>query len=584
MNFYSYNEYKIVRSLNENITIEKPYLKIACILDNFSYQCLKYECDLIQLDTENWIQIFLDETPDLLLVESAWMGTSGSWADKISNINDNKDGTLLLIIKLCKKLQIPTVFWNKEDPYHFDEFIETAKLFDYIFTTDENCIEKYKKILHHEQVYVLPFAAQVKIHNPINKEEKKIGNVAFAGAWYNTEHFDRKKNIEYILEPSLKYDLHIYDRNYNYNNTYNSNYYRFPELYRPFIKGYVPYEKINELYKKYYIFLNVNSVDDSPTMFSRRVFELLACGTNVISSYSLGIERIFPQIVKLSKTKEDTLKYLEILIKDKNLRDRLSLLGEREILNHHTYTLRLETILDKIGVNYKKHIKPGVSIITYTNKEDNMNLIFENYERQYYENKELIIILNSDTMDLKSWQNKSKIYKNVRIFQIDEKESLVKCLNYAVEKSNLEYISIFSDDYYAENYLVDVMNAFKYSNADIIGKCSHYSYSENYKLLVIIYPYIENRYIQYVKASTMVFKKKVFDRLKFSEESPRYDIEFLKNCLNEGFSIYATDRFNYVCIRHSSNKQRTYKIENEELSEKIKIIGYTNDYISPTTV
>jgi spore maturation protein CgeB len=584
MNFYPYNKYKIIRSLNENIIIEKPYLKIACILDNFSYQSLKYECDLMQLDTKNWVQVLLDETPNFLLVESAWIGINGDWSGKISNINNKKDTTLQNITKFCKKLQIPTVFWNKEDPYHFDEFIETSKLFDYIFTTDENCIEKYKEFLQHDQVYVLPFAAQVKVHNPINKEQKKIGNVAFAGAWYNIDHFDRKKNMKYILEPALKYDLHIYDRNYNYNNVYINNDYRFPQIYRPFIKGFVPYEKIAELYKRYNIFLNVNSVDNSPTMFSRRVFELLACGTNVISSYSSGIEKMFPEIVKLSRTKEDTLKYLEILIKDKEFRERLSLLGEREIFNHHTYTLRFETILDKIGINYKKLITHGVSVITCTDKEDNMDLILKNYERQLYENKELIIILNNDNMDLKSWQNKSKIYKNVKIFQIDEKKSLVQRLNYAIENSNLEYVAIFNDDYYAENYLVDAMNAFKYSNADIVGKCSHYAYSENYKLLVIILPYIENRYLQYVKFSTMVIKKKVFDRIKFSEESSRYDIEFLKNCLNEGFSIYAVDRFNYVCIRHSSSKQHTFKIENEELSEKIKIIGYTDDYISTITV
>lgn len=579
-----YNKNENIMLSQKNIIIEKPYLKVACILDEFSYQCLKYECDLKEIDTENWTKVLLTERPNLLLVESAWVGIHGDWFGKIANINNKAHTIIENIIKLCKKLGIPTVFWNKEDPYHFDEFIYTAKLFDYIFTTDENCIEKYKEFLHHDQVYVLPFAAQIKIHNPINNAQKKIANVAFAGAWYNIQHFDRKKNMEYILEPALEYGLHIYDRNYNYNNVYVNNYYRFPEIYQPFIKGYVPYEEIAELYKRYNIFLNVNSVDDSPTMFSRRVFELLACGTNVISSFSPGIEKMFPEIVKLSRTKEDTLEYLQTLIKDKELRDRLSLLGEREIFNHHTYTIRLETILDKIGMNYEEIINSGVSVITCTNKEDDMDFIFKNYERQLYENKELIIILNSDNMNIKSWENKSKSYNNVKIFQIDEKEPLVNCLNYAVESSNSEYIAIFNDGYYAENYLVDVMNTFKYSNADIVGKCSYYAYSENYKLLVNVLPYIENRYVKYVKFSTMVIRKKVFDSIRFSEESSRYDIEFLKNCLNEGIAIYATNRFNYVCIRRSSSKQQTSIIENEEFSEKIKKIGYTDDYINNITV
>lgn len=584
MNFYPYNRYKLIRSSNENIIIEKPYLKIACILDDFSYQNLKYECDLIQLDIKNWVQVLQDERPNLLLIESAWMGVNGDWYGKISSIDSKEGTTLQNVTELCKRLQIPTVFWNKEDPYHFDEFIEAAKLFDYIFTTDENCIEKYKVFLQHDRVYTLPFAAQIKTHNPINKEQKKIGNVAFAGAWYNIGHFHRKKNMKYILEPALKYDLHIYDRNYNYNNVYLDNYFRFPEIYHTFIKGYVPYEKIADLYKKYNIFLNVNSVDDSSTMFSRRVFELLACGTNVISSYSPGIEKMFPKIVKLSRTKEDTIKYLELLIKDKEFRDRLSLLGEREIFNHHTYTLRLETILDKVGINYKKPNTPGVSIITCTDKEDNMEIIFKNYERQLYKNKELIIIVNNKSINIKPWHNKYRDYKNIKIIQMGEKKSLVQCLNYAIEHSNLEYVTFFDDNYYGQNYLVDAVNAFKYSNADIVGKCSYYAYSENYQLLVIILPNIEDKYVKYVKFSTMVIKKNVFEKLIFSEKSYKYDMEFLKNCVNSGFSIYATNRFNYIFIKHTSSKNQTCKIEDTAPSEKIKIIGYTDDYISTTTV
>ena len=543
----SYPQNKIKKSSNENIIIEKPYLKVACILDEFSYHCLKYECDLIMLDPDNWAYLLLNERPNLLLIESAWTGINKKWSGKIQYLNNSNDSIIKKITDLCKKLEIPTVFWNKEDPYHFDEFIEAAKLFDYIFTTDENCIQKYTEIIKHERVYVLPFAAQVKIHNPINKEQKELGDVAFAGAYYNIGHLDRNLDMKYLLEPALKYNLHIYDRNYTYNILYSYDNFRFPKIYLPFIKGYVPYEKITDLYKKYSIFINVNSVNDSPTMFSRRVFELLACGTNVISSYSPGIEKMFPEIVKLSKTKEETLKHLEIMTKNKDFRDRLSLLGIREIFNHHTYTLRFEAILDELDINYKKQITTGVSVITCINSEGNMDLIFENYERQLYENKELIIILNNDTMSLTSWKNKYKRYINVKIFQMEETKSLIQCLNFAVENCNLEYVAIFNDDYYGKNYLVDAINTFKYSNADIVGKYSHYAYSEINEILSINLPNIEYRCVKYVKFPTMIIRKRLFDKIKFSEKLYRYDVEFLKNCADNKIFIYASDRFNYVC-------------------------------------
>ena len=45
-------------------------------------------------------------------------------------------------------------------------------------------------------------------------------------------------------------------------------------------------------YRCYDVMLNVNTVTGSPTMFSRRVFESLACGTPVLSSESVGMSRM----------------------------------------------------------------------------------------------------------------------------------------------------------------------------------------------------------------------------------------------------------------------------------------------------
>lgn len=91
-----------------------------------------------------------------------------------------------------QRKNIPTIFWAKEDPNDFNVFIEAAKHFEYVFTPDTNCIQKHKNILGHDKVYFLPLGVQPKIHNPINKDKEKLGEVAFAGSWY--EKFDKRKN------------------------------------------------------------------------------------------------------------------------------------------------------------------------------------------------------------------------------------------------------------------------------------------------------------------------------------------------------------------------------------------------------
>jgi hypothetical protein len=107
--------------------------------------------------------------PELLFIESAWRGKDELWGNKVGHTSSELQG----IVEWCRRRKIPTVFWNKEDPVHFETFLNTARLFDYVFTTDIDCIHRYKAALGHERVFLLPFACQPKIHNPIEKYERK---------------------------------------------------------------------------------------------------------------------------------------------------------------------------------------------------------------------------------------------------------------------------------------------------------------------------------------------------------------------------------------------------------------------------
>ncbi len=557
----------------------KNTINVACILDEFSYECFKYECNLVQLGIDNWKDILKQLKPKFLLVESAWLGINGEWYSKIANIDMYKNKWIKELTSWCNDHGIPTVFWAKEDPSDFDIFIDSASYFDYIFTTDINCIPKYKKILNHNNIYLLPFAAQPKIHNPVNKDSEKKGDIVFAGGWY--EKFDKRKDyINMLLKPAMKYDLTIYDRFYNQDGDLN----RFPKTFRPYIKDSLPYNKIVEEYKKYRLLLNVNSVEESPTTFSRRVFEVLASGIPIVSSYSLGIENYFNNIVLLCKTQEDVKKSIELFLKNKELADKKSLLGQRKVFRNHTYKDRFEKILDILKIDYDNEIE-GVSVITCTKRPKNIDNVLNNFLSQSYPKKELIIILNIDSVNIDKLIKKTRNYSNIKVFQLSEKKSLGSCLNFAIDNSKFEYISKFDDDdYYAPNYLVDMLNAFKYTNAQILGKYSIYAYLEDKKLLALRYPDIENRYIDYVAGSTLTFKKEIFNEVRFKDLNRGEDTTFINDSIKKGFKIYATDRFNHVVCRRSNLDDHSWKISDTEFLKKCNIITKTVDYKSYVTI
>jgi hypothetical protein len=89
----------------------------------------------------------------------------------------------------------------------------------------------------------------------------------------------------YVLGPALDLGLHIYSRMQGEDRRY-----RFPRRFAANIVGSLPYEQMLASYTSYKVFLNVNSVTGSETMCLRRLFELSAAQTAVVSGPAASID------------------------------------------------------------------------------------------------------------------------------------------------------------------------------------------------------------------------------------------------------------------------------------------------------
>ncbi|WIV11199.1 glycosyltransferase family A protein [Proteiniborus sp. MB09-C3] len=220
-----------------------------------------------------------------------------------------------------------------------------------------------------------------------------------------------------------------------------------------------------------------------------------------------------------------------------------------------------------------------VSVITCTNRPKYIKNVFENYHRQLFKDKELIIILNNNKMNINEWILKSKEYPDISIFQVDESKSLGYCLNYGIEKASYEIIAkLDDDDYYGPKYLSQAVNALKY--ADVVGKYTTYVYFQDTKTLAIRNPKRDNRYVYRIEGPTLVFRKEIFNKIKFQNKSLGEDNQFCKDCIKNGIKLYATDRYNYVYIRHNSTDKHAWNIRDELYKKLCKVIGEVDDYIS----
>lgn len=430
------NNEPIVRTAKKRTTKD---LKVACILDEFTTECLDHEVNLIKITQENWIDELKSQDIDFLLVESCWKGNDGNWGTLTKGSGGG--GKLGNLLKFCKKHGIPTVFWNKEDPPHYDKFSPVAKMFDHVITTDINMIPFYKKD-HGIEAYPLSFAAQPKIHAP-DGEIKRLSKAVFAGSYYGDKP-KRCSDFNYLMrqlrQANIDYD--IYDRNYHR----DIGKFKFPNEYKKNIVGNLPACDVWKAHQGYKYQINMNTVQDSKTMFARRVYESLASGTPVISNASIGVEELFGDVVLFSEPRAGLVKKLKKLEKSPEEYNKLAKLGVRKVMRKHTYAHRIQeicTLLDisveieypksimSVAVGSESEIDKALSIFSeQTAIDKHLYLVLDNFESAHtYLNKsnEEVSFVMSFAKEL--YAEQSNIYHSERVLEVEigsqlEKEAL----------------------------------------------------------------------------------------------------------------------------------------------------------------
>lgn len=341
------DQQKLLSAIGWHQEIASDAVPVMSVMDEFSRSCFAPHAALIEPRPDNWEGLLEQYPPHMLFVESSWKGNYGSWQYRVANYANPPGRELTEMVEGCRARGIPTVFWNKEDPVHFNNFIGAASQFDCVLTTAEEAVPRYREKTP-ARVGVLQFAAEDSLHNPIGSSRRN-GKVCFAGSFYANRFHERRDDQLMLLDAASAFDFDIYDRNHDPKATTRSDF-AFPERFSRFVRGRMPYSAMGRAYREYRVFLNVNSVIDSPTMFSRRVFELLACGTPVVSTWARGTEETFgSDLIWHVRNREEAEQAIHVLMTDDAEWRRRSLAGIRAVLSRHTFRHRFRQVLEFAG-------------------------------------------------------------------------------------------------------------------------------------------------------------------------------------------------------------------------------------------
>jgi glycosyltransferase involved in cell wall biosynthesis len=223
----------------------------------------------------------------------------------------------------------------------------------------------------------------------------------------------------------------------------------------------------------------------------------------------------------------------------------------------------------------------GVTILTCTNRPGYLQNILNNYLRQDFTPRELIIIINNNSIDLALWRRQTTQYPQVRVLRVDEKIGQGSCLNYGANQASYDYVAKFDDDdYYAPNYLSNAVASLENSGAGMVGKATWFLYFEGSRTLALFAPGREDRFVDYVTGATMVIRKNVLQQIRFRNLDAGEDVEFCRDCMRNNIRIYSTDRFNFVGIRRLNLDSHTWRDTEDRILQECAIIAHTDDYQS----
>lgn len=205
---------------------------------------------------------------------------------------------------------------------------QVARFFDLVFVAQKDYVETFRKIVGHDQVYWLPLAAASQVHRQIDLP--KIYEVGFVGNISTAHRYTpRTRRLELLA------------RHFKSNN---------------FFSQYTP-EQVGQIYSQSQIVFNTSIAGD----VTMRIFEGTACGALVLTdSIANGLGELFNvgEEIVIYKDDDDLLNQITYYLEHPDERTRIAQAGHQRTWSQHTYTHRVQKILETLTAPTCKLLAP----------------------------------------------------------------------------------------------------------------------------------------------------------------------------------------------------------------------------------
>ena len=179
--------------------------------------------------------------------------------------------------------------------------------------------------------------------------------------------------------------------------------------------------------------------------------------------------------------------------------------------------------------------------------------------------RELIFVANADEFTEVNLDRVRNQVPGSTVLRLDEEASLGQCLNEARRFATGDYIAKFDDDdHYGDAYLADLLLAFAYTDAAVVGKQCYFAYLEGRDETVLRFPGREFREAPRVVGGTILADRSLTDHIMFDDLPRGTDTTWLEAVRDQGLTVYSADRYNFCQVRRADVSTHTWKPSDAE--------------------
>lgn len=309
---------------------------------------------------------------------------------------------------------------------------------------------------------------------------------------------------------------------------------------------------------------------------------------NVIIKYLeviVGLQNSIPMYSSFTRKSENAIIKEDIelmtnivsLIGNKQMREKFVLPNQRKLFLNHTFMAKKDLF------NSDTEVKPiPTSVITSTNRKYNLSNYIQRLNSQKLVEIQATLIthgfkLTNQEEDLIYDQLNNDI--DLTIISVDESQPLGFCLNKAISNVKHDYVAkMDDDDYYFDNYLIDSWISAKYSDADLVGKFSTFTYLGDSNIIISKHKNTHRKYHPFVMGATFFCKTSIMQKYMFSYLPTGEDSDFLRRIKEDKAIIYADHPYNFCIYRSGDVGDHTWKISDLEYMRNAIIEDFNKPY------